>query len=78
MNDFKIFYQNFRELYVFKSLSDFEIIFWVFFLREFLMKQNNKYCHEFYRKVVNIYFTKTLSNFIKFSSSLLLFEIYEK
>ena len=43
MNDFKIFYQNFRELYAFKNLSDFEIIFWVFLTILYIYRKYKNY-----------------------------------
>ena len=40
MNDFKIFYQNFREFY---NLSDFEIIFWGFLIISYIYRKCKNY-----------------------------------
>ena len=43
MNEFKIVYQKFRELYVVKDFSDFEIIFWGFLTIYYIYRKYKNY-----------------------------------
>jgi hypothetical protein len=39
VNNFKIFYQNLRNLGIFQNLSDFEIIFWLLLIIYYLYRK---------------------------------------
>ena len=46
MNNFKLFYQHFRDFHIFKNLSDFEIIFWVFLIIFYLHRKYYNYVRQ--------------------------------